>query len=70
MLSHAFVLGELALGSLQQRAEVLSALQNLPQARNASADEVLGLIGAHTLYGMGMGYVDVHLLFVLYVLYM
>ena len=62
VLSHPFVLGELALGSLQQRATVLDALQNLPQARVASADEVLGFIGANALHGVGIGYVDAHLL--------
>ena len=62
VLSHPFVLGELALGSLRQRATVLGALQNLPQASVASADEVLGFIGVNALHGLGIGYVDVHLL--------
>ena len=62
VLSHPFVLGELALGSLQQRATVLDALQNLPQACVASAQEVLGFIGMNALHGLGIGYVDVHLL--------
>lgn len=62
VLSHPFVLGELALGSLQQRDAVLQALQNLPQAHVASAGEVLGFITTHTLHGIGIGYVDVHLL--------
>ena len=58
VLSHPFVLGELALGSLQQRATILDALQNLPQACVASAEEVLVFIGAHSLHGLGIGYVD------------
>jgi predicted nucleic acid-binding protein len=62
VLSHPFVLGELALGSLQQRAKVLDALQNLPQVHLGSADEVLRFIGVNALHGMGIGYVDVHLL--------
>lgn len=62
VLSHPFVLGELALGNLQQRASVLDALQNLPQAHLASVDEVLRFIDANTLHEMGIGYVDVHLL--------
>ncbi|MEP6587214.1 MAG: PIN domain-containing protein [Polaromonas sp.] len=62
VLSHPSVLGELALGSLQQRATILDALQNLPQACVASAEEVLGFIGAHALHGLGLGYVDVCLL--------
>ena len=62
VLSHPFVLGELALGSLQQRDTVLNAVQNLPQAHVASAGEVLGFITTHALHGIGIGYVDVHLL--------
>jgi len=62
VLAHPFVLGELALGSLQQRAKVLDAMQNLPMAAVASSDEVLTFIGTHTLHGMGIGYVDAHLL--------
>ena len=62
VLSHPFVLGDLALGSLRQRATILDALQNLPQASVASVEEVLGFIGVHTLHGMGIGYVDACLL--------
>ena len=62
VLTHPFVLGELALGSLQQRAKVLGALQNLPMAAVASSDEVLAFIGTQALHGMGIGYVDANLL--------
>lgn len=62
VLAHPFVMGELALGSLQQRAKVLNAMQNLPMADVASSDEVLTFIGTHALHGMGIGYVDAHLL--------
>ena len=62
VLTHPFVLGELALGSLKQRATVLAALQNLPMAVVASSDEVLTFIGTQALHGMGIGYVDAHLL--------
>lgn len=62
VLAHPFVMGELALGSLQQRAKVLNAMQNLPMAAVASSDEVLTFIGTHALHGMGIGYVDAHLL--------
>ena len=36
VLTHRFVIGELALGSLQNRDIVLGALQNLPQASDAT----------------------------------
>lgn len=62
VLGHPFVTGELALGWLQQRDIILSALQDLPQALVATDDEVLHFISHHTLYGAGIGYVDAHLL--------
>jgi predicted nucleic acid-binding protein len=62
VLVHPFVIGELALGGLQQRSTVLEALQNLPACSKATDAEVLGFIDAHTLHGIGIGYVDVHLL--------
>ena len=62
VLTHRFVVGELALGSLQNRNIVLSTLQNLPQATIASDEEVLHFIGHHALFGTGIGYIDAHLL--------
>jgi predicted nucleic acid-binding protein len=62
ILAHPFVIGELALGSLQQRSTVLEALQNLPACAIATDAEVFGFINTNTLYGIGIGYVDVHLL--------
>jgi predicted nucleic acid-binding protein len=62
VLAHPFVVGELALGSLQSRDAVLEALQSLPKAAVASDDEVFGFINANELHGKGIGYVDAHLL--------
>jgi predicted nucleic acid-binding protein len=62
VLAHPFVIGELALGSLRQRETILSDLQDLPQAAVASDGEVLGFVAAQRLYGLGIGYVDAHLL--------
>lgn len=62
VLGHPCVRGELALGSLQQRTSILDALQNLPAATVATDAEVLGFIGTHALHGIGIGYVDAHLL--------
>lgn len=59
---HPFVTGELALGNLRQREVVLASLQNLPQAVTATDDEVMGFIDRHTLAGVGLGYIDAHLL--------
>lgn len=62
VLSHPFVVGELALGGLRQRDIVLGALRDLPQASVATGMEVMDFIGRHALYGLGIGYVDAHLL--------
>lgn len=62
VLTHRFVIGELALGSLQNRNIVLSTMQNLPQVTAASDEEVLHFIGTHALFGTGIGYIDAHLL--------
>ena len=59
---HPFVRGEIALGSLKARAELLALLQALPAATVASDDEVLHLLDEHRLFGRGLGWVDVHLL--------
>ncbi len=62
VLAHPFVIGELAMGSLRQRDAILNALRDLPQATVAGDDEVLGFIDQHRLFGLGIGYVDAHLL--------
>jgi predicted nucleic acid-binding protein len=62
VLAHLFVTGELALGHLKKRAMILADLQRLPQAVVAHDEEVLRFIDLHTLYGLGIGYVDAHLL--------
>lgn len=62
VLTHPWVIGELALGRLAQRGEILGLLRNLPQATVATEDEVLTLIDSRRLFGLGIGYVHAHLL--------
>lgn len=62
VLAHPFVIGELALGNLQNRGAILDALQDLPQSPVATDSEVLGFIQENFLYGRGIGYIDAHLL--------
>jgi predicted nucleic acid-binding protein len=59
---HPFVIGEIACGSLKKRASVFELLTELPTAVLAEADEVLGFIERHALYGKSIGYVDAHLI--------
>lgn len=62
VFSHPFVIGELALGRLGRRQEILSLLRELPGAEPASHDEVLLFVDSHRLEGTGIGWVDAHLL--------
>ena len=62
VLAHPFVIGELALGNLRQREIVLAELQDLPQARVVTDHEILQFIGRRQIFGLGIGFVDVHLL--------
>ncbi|EON15014.1 MULTISPECIES: type II toxin-antitoxin system VapC family toxin [Pandoraea] len=62
VLAHPYVIGELALGSLKNRDVVISTLRDLPRVAVATDDEVLRFIGEQTLFGLGIGYVDAHLL--------
>ena len=62
VLVHPFVIGELALGSLKQRALILDAVANLPHASVAADSEVLRFIDSFALFGRGIGYLDSHLL--------
>ena len=62
ILMHAFVAGELALGSLGQRKKTLAAIDDLPSAVMAHPDEVRRLIEQKALYSRGIGYSDVHLI--------
>ncbi len=62
VLTHPFVIGEIACGSLADRATVIELLQDLPAALVADVGEVLAFVERQRLYGKGIGYVDVHLL--------
>jgi predicted nucleic acid-binding protein len=62
VLAHPWVIGELALGRLRERDEVIGLLHRLTQPTVATPAEVLTLIDAHGLHGIGIGYVDAQLL--------
>ena len=62
VLSHPFVIGEIACGFLTKRAEILSLLATLPTVVIADHFEVLRLLDTERLYGRGLGWIDMHLL--------
>jgi predicted nucleic acid-binding protein len=62
VLTHPFVIGELACGNLKHRARILSDLNVLPAAVPATHEEALRLIEDRKLWGEGIGWIDAHLL--------
>lgn len=61
-LMHPHVLGEVTLGSLKNREQVLARLMRLPVPNVAKDGHVLDLIDRHSLWATGIGYTDAHLL--------
>ena len=59
---HSFIIGELACGNIGNRAEILNLLQSLPLAPAINFDEYLYFVEHNQLYGIGIGFVDLHLL--------
>ena len=62
VVTHPFVAGELACGTLRNRAEILRLLGALPSATVATHAEAMHLVERHALHGTGIGWVDAHLL--------
>lgn len=62
VLTHPFVIGELACGSLAHRVTVLALLTDLPVALVATHEEAMALMDRHHLSGSGLGWIDIHLL--------
>jgi len=59
---HPFIIAELALGSLRERAKTLALLDLLPQVRLARLSELRLMIEARRLYNLGIGLTDAHLI--------
>ena len=62
LVIHPFVVAELALGSLRERTQTLTDLENLPQARVVTLHDVRQMIEARSLYSKGIGLTDAHLI--------
>ena len=62
VLTHPFIVGELACGNLKNRREILSLLQSLPGISAVSQEELLYFIEERGLMGSGVGFVYAHLL--------
>jgi len=62
VLAHPMVIGELAMGQLHPREPILRVLGLLPVVVLADHDETMRFVTQHKLYGLGVGYIDAHLL--------
>lgn len=62
IVCHPFVIAEIALGSLKDRATVLALLDGLAPSPLAETREVRHMIDARRLYARGIGFVDATLL--------
>jgi predicted nucleic acid-binding protein len=62
VVTHPFILGELALGSMSDRIVNMAAFETLPLLPVADLHEVRHLIEIRKLYTRGIGYVDAHLI--------
>jgi len=59
---HPWIIAELALGSLRDRARTLAMLDLLSQVRVARTSELRLTIEARHLYNLGIGHTDAHLI--------
>jgi len=61
VVSHRFIIGEIACGNIKNRKEILALLQLLPLVTQAKHEEVMEFIETNKLMGRGLGYIDMHL---------
>ena len=59
---HSFVIGEVFMGSVKDRRQLMSWFSDLPLIRPASDAEVRALVDRESIFGTGVGYLDAHLL--------
>jgi len=59
---HSFVVGELVCGNLADRPRMIKHLDRMPQAKQAFELEVRRIIEDKKIYGLGIGWIDAHLL--------
>jgi predicted nucleic acid-binding protein len=59
---HPWIIGELACGNLSDRQRVLALFRSLPATVIASEDNAHRLLEDRKLAGIGIGWIDIHLL--------
>lgn len=56
------IIGELAIGGLSNRHKQLNLMANMVVDTLATHDEVLRLVDTETIHGIGIGWIDAHLI--------
>jgi predicted nucleic acid-binding protein len=59
---HDLVYGELLIGDRGGRREFLAEYEHIPAARTVPHSEVVEFVRSRGLHGLGIGWIDVHLL--------
>jgi predicted nucleic acid-binding protein len=59
---HPFVTGELVAGAIHVRHPAIAILRSLPQLSVADEETFYEFVARHELNGLGLGFVDLHLL--------
>ena len=62
VVTHQFILGELACGNFKNRNEIFTLLSNLPTIKTITNEEYFLFLEKNKLYGKGLGFVDIYLL--------
>lgn len=62
VVSHEFILGELALGFVRRESVRMDLLSTLPVIPTATHAEAMNVVRQHSLEGSGIGWLDAHLL--------
>jgi predicted nucleic acid-binding protein len=62
VMVHEMVIGELMLGQILQRDQVVAYLGDMPKVQVAQHDELLAFVSQNKLDEQGIGWVDCHLL--------
>jgi predicted nucleic acid-binding protein len=62
VVMHDFVFGEIAMGSPKNHKPILAMLGDIHRVPTASHFEVMTFVESFKLYGLGLTYIDVHLL--------
>jgi predicted nucleic acid-binding protein len=62
VVSHPFIIGELACGNISNRTEIISLMQSLPMLDVVEHEELLLFIKRNKMMGTGLGLVDIYLM--------